>query len=333
MPNQREIARHLGLAQSTVSMALRNDPTIPRETCARVQAAAARLGYRPNPMVASLMEHIRAGRRVEERACIAILVDAASEAEWLRGGGLGGQTYRLQYQGYREQAALRGYRTECFFLRAPGMTAARLDRIFAARGIAGVILAAPKRKDTPPPSLRWERYACATLSYSWQHPTVDRASTHFRHAADVVFYKLQKFGYRRPGMCLPTESVDGVDSNWKAGFLLWQDRQRTLPGRNRVPLFAGRPGPTPLSEFRAWLEHWKPDVLVGLIGHEREWLDTLGLRVPGDIAMVCLNRPIDPTPYAGIDENNITLARWCATWSPTNSCSTNVACRCAPRRS
>lgn len=43
-----DLARLLGLAQSTVSMALANDPRISADTRAKVAEAATRLGYQPN---------------------------------------------------------------------------------------------------------------------------------------------------------------------------------------------------------------------------------------------------------------------------------------------
>lgn len=50
----RDIAREIGLSQSTVSRALRGDPRVTPETRARVQAAAERLRYVPDATARSL---------------------------------------------------------------------------------------------------------------------------------------------------------------------------------------------------------------------------------------------------------------------------------------
>ncbi len=300
MPNQREIAKLLGVAQSTVSMALRGNPRISSSTRRLVEEAAQRAGYCPNPMVSALMSHIQSGRKVVDQGCIAILVDAASQQAWFAKSH---DAYRRQYQGYQKQAELRGYRTECFFLRAPNVTPEKVDRQLHARGITGIILAAPKHPDTPPLRIRWERYACATLSYSWNFPAVDRAATHFRRLVETSFQKIQEYGYKRIGLCLPPESVEGVDSNWKAGFLLWQDHSFS---KDRIPLFVGKPGVTPLKKFRSWLTKWKPEVLLCLIGLEQEWLHEMGMRVPEELGVVCLNRS-QHSWFAGMDENNVTV--------------------------
>ena len=48
---QKDLAVHLGMSQSGISMALRGDPRIGKATQARVRAAADALGYRPDPVM------------------------------------------------------------------------------------------------------------------------------------------------------------------------------------------------------------------------------------------------------------------------------------------
>ena len=47
----KDIAAKAGVAVSTVSYALRNHPSIPPETCQRIQAVGEKLGYRPDPFL------------------------------------------------------------------------------------------------------------------------------------------------------------------------------------------------------------------------------------------------------------------------------------------
>ena len=63
--NQREIAKAAGVSPAAVSLALRNHPSIPETTRARIREVAESLGYQPNPRVAELMGHIRRNRGVE----------------------------------------------------------------------------------------------------------------------------------------------------------------------------------------------------------------------------------------------------------------------------
>ncbi|PTY06029.1 LacI family transcriptional regulator [Verrucomicrobia bacterium LW23] len=295
MANQREIAKALGLAQATVSLAMRGHPSIPAKTQELVWETAKKLGYRPNPMVAALMESIRSGRPVKDQGCLAILYDKDSRDPFLQKLS----AYRIQLEGMQNQAILRGYRSECFYLHNPGVTAEALDRQLYSRGIAGVILAAPKSVDSPAVRMQWDRYAASTISYTWQVPAVDRVSSHHRHNVDLAFQKVLERGYLRIGMCLPAAACNGVDSNWLAGYLVCESH---LPARRRIPLFKGTIHDTPTEKFRAWHERWKPDVILSLMGEETHWLKQIG--IPREaMRIVCLN--LQPgSPLSGIVENN-----------------------------
>lgn len=270
MPNQRELALHLSLSQATVSLALRNSPLINDATRLRVLRAAGDLGYFPNPQVASLMSHIRQGRKVKEQGCIALLVDFATEAEWLAFH----PAYVQQYEAIRDRARLRGYRTECFFLRAPGMSPAKVDRILYSRGIVGLILVGPREDASYPVELRWERYACGKAGYTWEEPRVDCVTANNRQHVELAFRKLTDLGCRRIGYCISRIMLPRADSNWVAGYLI---AQRKLPAGSRVPMFVSDFTSAGRARFRKWLERWKPDAVIGGV-MEKEWLDAAPLR-------------------------------------------------------
>src|SRR4051812_17574522 len=52
---QRDVARRAGVHQTTVSLVLRNHPSVPAETRDRVLAAVKQLGYKRHPFLAALM--------------------------------------------------------------------------------------------------------------------------------------------------------------------------------------------------------------------------------------------------------------------------------------
>ena len=56
-PTLRDIAKDAGCTNATVSLALRESPRISPETRARVREVAAKLGYRPDPMLSALAAH------------------------------------------------------------------------------------------------------------------------------------------------------------------------------------------------------------------------------------------------------------------------------------
>ena len=294
-PNQRTLASLAGVCQTTVSLALRGDPSIPAATRERIRRLADKVGYRTNPQVASLMAQIRRHRRAKTGGCVALLVDATDQAGWFDQ-----EFVRRQYEGMTARAAELGFRTEAFFLRAPDMTVARLDSILHARSIRALVLAGPKRGSLDLSGLRWSDYACATISYTWDVPAVDRVSSHHRHNMDTVLRELEKRGYQRIGLSLQPHEVEAVDRNWLSGLLVMHQR---LPARRRLPLFVGRHDPAGRYEFAAWIEKWRPDALVTLSGWEETWLRRLGLRSPANIGHACVNRP-DGSLVAGIAEDH-----------------------------
>lgn len=295
MPNQRAIAAELGLTQATVSMALRKDPSISLETRQKVEETAERLGYKLNPYVASLMSRIRAGKPAPERGSIAVLYDCEKPQDWM-----GTETFMAQHSGIVKKAADLGFQVDTICVRAPNMVPSRIERMLHARGINGVVLPGSRKSAGENISLRWERYSVAAIAYDWALPWVDRVSTHHRHNVELAFRKVTALGYQRIGMCFPPEGWTGVDSSWRAGFYL---ANSLLPRSRQIPPFVGKPGETPLSVFRKWLERWKPDALICLIGHEMEYLQQLGLKAPHDIGVACVNRPIN-SQFAGVSENH-----------------------------
>lgn len=293
--NQRALARLAKVSQTTISLALRGDPSIPRATCERIRKLADARGYRKNPSVASLMAQIRRNRRPRAGGCIALLVDAANDAGWLT------HDYtRRQYEGIKARAVSLGFRTEVFYLRADGMSPPRIHGILRARGIRGILLAGRKQAAADLTAMRWQDYACVTISYTWDWPPVDRVSSHHRHNMDIVLRLLQARGYRRIGLSLQPRELAVVDQNWLSGFLIMN---RNVSARQRVPLFVAEHEARSLSKFSEWLKKCKPDALVTLNGWEQVWMDGLGVVAPRDLGFVCLNRPTK-THIAGIEENH-----------------------------
>lgn len=289
-------------------MALRNHPRVSVKMRERVLDMAKELGYRPNPYVTSLMTAIREGRSPQEYGSIAILVDEASVDAWL---GWHPETYSAIYAGYRKQADQQGYRVECFCLRAPDTSPESVDRRLRARGISGLILAAPRHSHKwPEVNIRWENYASVAVSHTWLHPSVNRVATCHLQNMVITYHELQRQGCKRIGFCQPTPSqIHEIPSLWMAGYLMSQWEFSDLP---KLEPFVGTVHDTSDEEFRRWFKHWKPDALITAIGDEAPRLKAMGVpchRPAGKgVQIACLNRPRN-SPFPGIDENHEILGR------------------------
>lgn len=295
MPNQRDIAKVLGVNQATVSLALRGDRSISGAMIQRVREAAERLGYRPNAYVASLMAHIRAGRKPSEEGVIALLIEARSEADWYRT-----ESYRIYHGGVLRRARELGFRVQSFFLKAPGMNAAVVDRILEARGIQGIIFAPPYRGNRFL-EMRWERYACVGSGHGWEPQQFDRVANDHAQNVLLAYRELGRLGYRRIGPLFnDNAAVVANGLKWLPGYL---EARHRLSAAERIPFFVLGNQKGLAGLFRRWISRNRPDVLLGITGWEKTLLETAGLRIPGDIGLACLVRPANST-FAGVDEKN-----------------------------
>lgn len=303
MPNQRSLAKALGLSQTTVSRALRNHPSIPLETRERVWEATRKSGYRPNPQVSALMEHIRQGRTPAAHSTIAILVDEALQKSPKD------STIARLYQGHLEHAHEYGYQTEVFQLPRNEKESRGLDRVLYSRGIKGLIIAySGGAHQGALLQLTWERYAAATVSDVSSRLPIDRASSDHQRNTTRAYNELIKRGYTRIGICLPehaTQPRDGFDNSWLAAYLACNFRR---PKSQQIPVFQGTIHDSASPRFEKWYDRWKPDAIITLLGEEIEWLNTQKLSVPEDIGLVCLNRPPESN-FTGMDENNHQVGR------------------------
>src|SRR5689334_20001595 len=116
----QEVADALGVHRSTVSLALRNHPSIPEATRARVRETAERLGYRRHPLVAALMTFRRSARPAPAHTTLACVSSSQPPDTWKES-----PTMREMLAGARARAQTLGFRIEEFPLFQRGMTPER----------------------------------------------------------------------------------------------------------------------------------------------------------------------------------------------------------------
>src|ERR1700761_862821 len=130
-----EIAQRLGVASSTISRALRDDPRISIELRNRVRRVAKELGYRPNPMVSALMASRRRRGSGGAVDVIALVTNYGGRQNWRTKDG-----WRWGYEGILRRARELGFRVEVFALQDFRGRMERLQSALRARAIRGVIL-------------------------------------------------------------------------------------------------------------------------------------------------------------------------------------------------
>lgn len=290
MPTIRDIAAHLGLSKSAVSLALQESERIPEITRARVRHAADELGYRPNPVFAQMMRSVRHAEPIRTRAILGILhgfSDSHPErsvpfhGEWVAGA--------------RERAEGLGYVVDEIWMTQPGMGARRLGSVLHARGIASLVIAPlPEKRRV---ELDWTRFSAVTAGLFLLEPRLSRVVPNHQQAMLLCLQKLQQRGYRRIGFVLEEWLEEFAAFHFTSPFLWFQQQ---VPAAERVPIFAMTRGGQ--KAFNSWYRKHRPSAVILTGSKGFSWLSACGARVPEETGVVFTQSTGAPTTFCSVDE-------------------------------
>lgn len=290
----QDIADKAGVSRATVSLALRNHPSLPLATRQHIQQVAGQLGYRPNPLVSTLMSYQRAARSDRPtNLTLALLLKFSQRGPW--------QQYLSPdlIVGAAQRAKQLGYRLEEFWLDDLEIDEKRLSQILFQRGVPGVILA-PLPSAVGHFTLDWEKLSAVTIGYSLAHPELHRVTSDRYHAILLAVHELRKRGYRRLGLALEANQDERVHHQWVAPFL-WE--QMHGKPKDRVPLLIVKGKEWNKQRFTAWFQENTPEVILGYDPQVIPWLGRLGRRVPCDVGFAHLWNPDQSGKLAGLYHN------------------------------
>ena len=291
----KHVAEAAGVSVMTVSLALRRAPSIPEATRERVRAAAEKLGYRRNPLVAALMADLRGRKARGAEAHVIAYVESYPATATKQQAG----TLRRFRAGAVAGAAKHGFALQGFRLGEGGLSEARLEQVLEARGIRGVVFAPFPRTDsalTQP----WRNHALAAVGYSLARPALHRAVNHQAHSIRLALAELRARGYRRIGFVIRRHEDERTERNWLAAVLLAQhDAVKT---GMRFPLQLTEN--VERAELLAWVRRERPEVVVTT--EEEVWPLVRRLKVPGRgrVGFAHLHLTPDLAGCSGIDQNN-----------------------------
>ncbi len=298
-PTLRDIAEALGVSHVTVSLALRDSPRVSAARRAEVKAMAGKLGYRPDPMLASLLAYRRGRRGTMIRACLGWI------NQWSRPGDLRGfKEFDHYWQGAKTAAERMGYNLEEF--RWPlGKSGKRLQAILETRGVRGLLIP-PHRDGIDIPDFDWSRFSLVRFGASVATLPAHSVTSDQGHCARLAYEKALARGYRRIGYVSDLGFEKNTGGHFREGFLSAQ--AKAGPRAGPAPLLFSGDARRHIGELRAWLKAKNPDALVTTAISLRSLLDELGLRVPEDIA-VATTSVWDGNFDAGADQNSIEIGR------------------------
>ncbi len=299
-PTLREIARRAGVSHTTVSLALRNHPSIPEATRARLRRLADKLGYRSNVLVSALMSQVRLKQSKSGPEIVGFLTGGPTADEWKQHSASVGF-----YEGARRRAQQLGMRVEPFWLGPGGAQAAATCRVLQARAIRGNLIT-PFAVPVYDHELDWAHLICVGLGYVFNHHAMHRAThNHFR-GAFLAYQKLWELGYRRIALMLDRDDQNRrVNYGWLGGYLA---AQNTLGDARLEPLLTTRGEET--RQLKTWLRTARPDAVIGFGPKQFIALELVGRRIPQDVAFAALD--VEQTRLDHVEEvtginQNLTL--------------------------
>lgn len=295
-PTTRELAALLGVSHTTVSLALRNHPSVSADTRKRVQEAAGKAGYRPNALVNALMSQVRQKHRLKPSGEVVAFISAHKE---------GAERWKIlpsvvsQFEGVTERGRDLGFRVEPVWLGERGCLSRQVNRVLKARNVRGAILS-PLPYDMQTLEFDWDDRATVAIGYSFRQVSLHRAAHHQVEAAVACYVHLRNLGYQRIGLAISRDVDDRCRHYLSTGFL---GSQLVHGGEITAPLLMCAPDNR--DEFLAWLDAQAPDAVIGIYPHQTlEWLR----EARGDaLAYASLDIGSERESIAGIQQDNFAV--------------------------
>lgn len=294
----RAIAKAAGVSKTTASYVMRNCAGPSKSTRDHVAMVAKKMGYVPDPHMASYMTQIREAK-IKDLESIVWLTGHHDPTVWEKHKFLS-----PYFNGACKRALELGYRIEIVTDKAGAVPMRRIAKMIYNRGISGVIVTHQFRQHV---RLLWDSLAPVALEGRLLAPRLHQVKTSMFYNLLLALKMVRRFGYKRIGVCLD-ESVDrGSYHTVRAAILYFQDG---LPKSEQLaPLFYVRRSKEDQAEeaelevkgqVLPWVKKHHPDAIICLNNGIERLLVNAGYRVPEDIGLVHLATDDDVNEWAGI---------------------------------
>ncbi|HEX2854090.1 MAG TPA: LacI family DNA-binding transcriptional regulator [Opitutaceae bacterium] len=277
-PTLKDVARESGFHITTISLALRDHPSIPETTRAKIRETAKRMGYQKNPVYHALS-------RFRQQGCVCA---PAPRIAYLENFGLGSGRPRPAHlqailDGASRQAKLLGYELEPLAVGEDDHDSHSLTQYLRENQITGVVLGAfvPGFAEI---ALNWDDYAVAKIHSRHTEPDTMTIGNDQLREVRLAFRRLSDLGYQRIGLAIGRADEDSCGHRHTAGFLM---EEASIPPERVVPplLFPYISDSESLSGMLArWVRRHHVDVVICNWSSIQKLLESRGLNVPDEVA-------------------------------------------------
>ena len=300
----RDIAEKVGVSHSTVSLALRNHPSIPPARREEIKRTAERMGYRPDPLLTSLVYYRHRNRPVKIQSALA-WINHWDQPEQLR-------TYKefdAYWRGAAHAAERFGYRLdEIPWTR--DCSAKRFQRILLTRNVRGLLI--PPHPSPPDwGDFDWSKFSVIRFGMSVRRPDSHLVTADQQRGVLMAFEKINHYGYQRIGLVVCGDFDRRLGGNYTGGLYaaqkLFKFKHILPPLMTDEREYRDHP-PRAGKLLQEWLLKHKPDAVLTTVTQVPPMIRELGHAIPRDVAVA--GTSIHDVPVdTGINQNPEDIGR------------------------
>jgi LacI family transcriptional regulator len=287
-PTLKDVAKESGYHITTISLALREHPSIPEITRAQIREIAKRIGYQKNPVYHALSRF-----RQQGTVCA-----PAPRIAYLENFGLGSGIPRPPHmevilRGAQQQAELLGYQLDPLAVGEDDHDPRSLTSYLREHEITGIVIGGftPGYAEI---ALNWDDFAVAKIHSRHTEPDATVVGNDQLREVRLAFRRLSALGYQRIGLAIGRADEDGSGHRHTAGYLM---EEASLPPERRVPPLVfpyNVSGEALRGMIARWARRHNVDVVLCNWSNIDQMLRCEGFNIPDDIACasLCLCDPV-----------------------------------------
>ena len=317
----RDLAAKLKVSHTTVSLALRNSPTISAARRKEVKRLAAQMGYRPDPMLSSLAFYRQRHRQAKIQSALA-WINRWEPPEKLRSF----HEFDLYWRGALQAAERFGYHLDEIRWAAGG-SPQRVEQILKTRNIRGLLIPPHQHKVASNwGDFSWNKFSIIRFGMSVPEPDTHIVTADQQRAVLMAFRKMSVYGYERIGLVMGVDYDSRMGGNFIGGLAAAKDlfklnligglavaqdlfrlKHILPPLRTNEDVYYQNPA---LAKrlLSQWLTKHRPDAILTSESSVPGMIRELGFRVPKDIA-IAGTTIYDVPVEAGINQNPEAIGR------------------------
>ncbi|MDR3459786.1 MAG: LacI family DNA-binding transcriptional regulator [Verrucomicrobiae bacterium] len=302
----RDIAKRVGVAKTTVSMALRESHRISPARRREIQGVAKQMGYVPDPFLSGLAAHSRERMPTRSQGVLA-WVNHWDDPKRL----FQFNEFKGYWRGANQAASQFGYRLDEVRWERD-CAAKRFERILLARGIEGVLVP-PHNELLDWEDFDWNKFSVIRFGMSVQNPDSNQVTSDIFRAVVMAITKIHEYGYRRIGIAVNRDFNERLGGSFLSGYFyaqtLLQLKTALPPLETGLKFQDAESFVRQKAPLQRWLGKHRPDAVLAADIDLPKLIQSLGLRIPQDLAVAGTTVLDLPGVNAGIDQHPEAIGR------------------------